>query len=118
MDAFEHLLKAGDFTLKMPDACWGDPVGADLAIAGRGFPVGFDEILPQHALEGGVERAFLNLQQIIGTLLDVLDKRVTVHRLPLQGLEDHHLQRPSKKIALLGFLGRHHRPISNKPSLK
>ena len=118
MDAFEHLLKAGDFTLKMPDACWGDPVGADLAVAGGSLPLCLDKIFFQHALQCGVERAFLHLEEIVGALLDVLNERVAVHRLALQRLEDHHFERAAEEIALAGLGRRGHRLVLNKPRVK
>ena len=111
MDALQHLLKAGDFTFEVLDARRGDAVGADAAVAGGGFPLGLDEIVFQHALQGGVERALFHLQQLVGTLLDVLDEGVAVHGLAAERLEDHHLQRAAEEVALIGFGGGRHRPM-------
>lgn len=81
MDPLEHLLEAGDFPLKVPDARRGNAIGADAAVAGGGFPLRLDEIVFQHALQGWVERAFFHLQKLVGALLDVLDKSVAMHGL-------------------------------------
>src|ERR1700685_1360949 len=40
-----------------------------------------------------------------------------MHRLPPQGLQDHHFERTTKQCSLFGFLCRRHRPISNTPRL-
>jgi hypothetical protein len=61
--AFEHLLEAGDFALQMLDARGGDAIGTDAAVAGRGFPMRFDQVVFEHALERGVERALFDLKQ-------------------------------------------------------
>ena len=101
--AFEHLLEAGDFALQMLDARGGDAIGSDAAVAGRGFPLRFDQVVFEHALERGVERALFDLKQLIGALLDVLDQRVSVHGLTAQGLEDHHFKRAAEEVAGFGF---------------
>jgi hypothetical protein len=42
------------------------------------------------------------LEEIVGVSLDVLNKRVTVKGLPLQGSENHHLQSAGEEVSLLG----------------
>src|SRR5260370_11301101 len=71
------------------------------AIRGRNAPLGFYQLFVQKSLESWIERAFFNLKQIIGRSLNVLRERVPVQRLPLQRLENHHLQCARKQVSLL-----------------
>ena len=75
-----------------------DPRGP--ALRGDAF-FRFQPAFPQHALQRGIERAFLDLQQVVGDLLDVLDQRIAVHRLQPERVEDHHFERAGEEVAAL-----------------
>jgi len=78
-------------------------VNADAAVGGGDAPFGFDQIFFEEALESGIERAFFNLQEIVGGALDVLDEGVTMKWLALEGAENHHFEGAREEVALLGF---------------
>jgi hypothetical protein len=56
------------------------------------------------------------LQQVLRSLLDVLNQSVAMCRLPAQRLEDHHLECARKKIAswILSHRPVYYRPRVNK----
>ena len=76
-------------------------VRAHAPIGGGDTPLRFDPAGFQHPLQGGIERAFLDVKQIIRGLLDVLGQGVTMQRLALEGLQNHHLQGAGKEVALV-----------------
>jgi len=84
-------------------ACCREFVDAHAAICGGDAPLGLHEIFLEEALESGVERAFFNLEKIVGSALDVLDEGVTVERLALESAENHHFEGAREEIALFGF---------------
>jgi hypothetical protein len=63
-----------------------------------GTPVGADPALPQHPLEGGIERALLDPEHVAGELIDPLADAPTVHRLEGQRLQDQQLEGAGKQI--------------------
>jgi hypothetical protein len=67
-------------------------VNADAAVCRGDAPFGFEQVFLEEALESGIERAFFNLQEIVGGTLDVLDEGVTVKRLALESAENHHFE--------------------------
>ena len=73
-DSGKHFFEARDFLVKVAKP------GVRQAVDAGGTPLGgnsglrFQPPLFEHALQRRVEGAFLNLQQVIGNLLDVLDK--------------------------------------------
>ena len=69
----------------------GRPFGGD---AGFGFQPAF----LQHPLQGGVERAFLHPQQVIGDLLDVLHQRIAVHGPVANRLQNHDFEGAGEEI--------------------
>jgi len=79
-------------------------VSAHATIGGRNAPLGFHQLFLEKALECWIERAFFNLEQVVGGALDVLDQGVTVEGLALQRTENHHLQGAGEKVSLCGFL--------------
>jgi hypothetical protein len=58
-------------------------------------------------LQSGIERAFLYLEQVVGSLLNVLDKRISMRRLATEGLEDHHFECTWEKISSWRLIHRH-----------
>jgi hypothetical protein len=53
----------------------------------------------QEALKRRIERAFFHLEEVVGSLLDVLHEGVAVSGLAAKRLEDHHLECARKQIA-------------------
>src|ERR1700730_15735308 len=116
--SFEHSFEAGDLALQMFLACGCNPVCAYSAIGGRNLPFRLDLALFQEALQRRIERAFFDLKQFVGSLLDVLYERVAMHGLTQEGLKHHHLQCSSKQVSLFWFPCECHRPIRSTPSVK
>jgi hypothetical protein len=117
-DAFEHLLEARNFALQMFGSIGRDAVGSHPPVGGGNLPFGIDQAGFQQALERGVERAFLYLEQIARALLNMLDHGVSVHRLPVERLQDHEFERTGEQVARFGGqLGRFwgHRLVRNRP---
>src|ERR1700722_11985172 len=85
-DAFQHLIETGYLAFQVLSAGWSNPVGAYPTVARRNLPLSFDQLFSQQSLQSRIERAFLDLQQIVGSLLDVLHKRIAMHRLTLERL--------------------------------
>jgi hypothetical protein len=77
----------------------GDLVGSNAAISGGDTPLGLDQLGFEQPLKRGIERTLFHLQQVVGSLLDVLDQSVSVGRLPAKGLEDHHFEGAGEEIA-------------------
>jgi hypothetical protein len=116
--SFEHSFEAGDLALKMFLACGCDPVGAYSAIGKGNLPLSLHLALFQKALQRRIERAFFDLKKFVGSLLDVLHKRVAMHGMTLERLKHHHLECSSKQVSLFGFPCECHRPIRSTPSVK
>jgi hypothetical protein len=76
-----------------------DLVGSYSAIGGGDAPLGPDQLPFEKALERRIERALFDLEQVFGSLLDVLDEGIAVRRLTAKGLEDHHFECAGKQIA-------------------
>ena len=94
---------------KMAQASGGDLVGPHAAIGGRDAPLGLHQLCLEQPLQRRIERALFHLQQVVGSLLDVLHQRIAMRRLAAKRLEDHHLECAGKQIARIGFC---HRPVS------
>jgi hypothetical protein len=84
-------------------ACHREFVSTHAAICGGDAPLGLHEIFLEEALESGVERAFFNLEKVVGSTLNVLDEGVAMKRLALESAENHHFEGAGEEIALLGF---------------
>src|SRR5215467_10230795 len=69
-DGADHAIKLQHFGFELSLAEWGEVVVAGAAIFRRGSPTRLDPSLEQHALERGIERAFLNSENILRDLLD------------------------------------------------
>src|ERR1700723_1845095 len=86
-------LELGDFDVKLLLAFSGKGVVAGATVAGSHSPFGRDPAFDEHALKGWVERAFFDLEDVLGVALDRLSNFVAVefatHR---QGLEDQEVE--------------------------
>ena len=96
--------KRGNFTLEMLRSGRCQLVDANAAVRGRSAPFRLHEPFLQQTLEGRIERAFFDLEQVVGCALDVLDEGIAVERLALERSENHHLEGSGEKVALLVFV--------------
>jgi hypothetical protein len=112
-DAGEHALDAGDLGFEVAEAGGGKTVDAGGTAFGGDAGLRPEPAFAEHALERGVERAFLDLEKVAGNLLDVADQRIAVHGLAAEGLEDHEFERAGEEVAVLGVF-RHGRNGSAK----
>src|ERR1700677_1640499 len=84
----------------------GDLIGADPAVGGRDTPLRLHELRFEQALERRIERSFFHLEQVVRSLLDVLDERVPMGGLASKRLEDHHFECAGEEIARRGCFHR------------
>ena len=85
-------------------ACRRRLVNAHAPVGRRDTPFRFDQLCLEEALERGIERTFLDLQQIVRGSLDVLGEGVAMQGLALQGAENHHFQSAWKQIPMFVVL--------------
>src|SRR6476659_7659566 len=71
-------------------------------------PLGGDELFLRHAVEGGVQRAVLDLQAAVGDRLDPLRDAEAVLRTPREGTEDQEFERTLKDVE-------HRAPLESLP---
>src|SRR5580704_5965283 len=92
-DCAHDALKLRDLDAQLFLPGGGEGVVAGAAVTGRHSPLGSDPTFQQHALQRGVERAFLHLENIIGGVLNILGNFVTV-KFPADGecLEDEQVE--------------------------
>jgi hypothetical protein len=81
----------------------GQLVNANAAVCGRDAPFGFEQLFLEKPLEGGIQRAFFDLEEIVGRPLNVLDKSVTMEGLPLESSQNHHFESAGEEVTLFGF---------------
>jgi hypothetical protein len=91
-DAFKHAFEAGSLLFQMAQTGGGDLIGADPAVGGGDTPLGLHELRFEQAPERRIERSFFHLEQVVRSLLDVLDERVPVGGLASKRLENHHFE--------------------------
>ena len=86
----------------------GELVELGAAVVFGGSPAGFEQAAEFESMEGGVERAFFDLEQLLGGLVDPLGDRVAVKRAAGEGFEDEHLQGALDEVAgVVGFFPNH-----------
>ena len=87
---------ASTASCRRPDAR--EPVVLRPAAQLRDGPLGFDPALVLEAMERRVERALVDLQDVLGDLLDALRDRPAVQRAGLQRPEDEQVEGARKKV--------------------
>jgi hypothetical protein len=85
-------------------ACRREFVNPNAAVCSGDAPLGLDQVFFEKALESWIQRPLFDLEQVMGGSLNMLYQRVSVRRLPSQGLENHHLQSTRKEVSPCGFL--------------
>jgi hypothetical protein len=105
VDAGKHLFEAGDFVFEVLGSGLGEAINAGGAALGGDASLSLQPAFAEHALEGGIERTFFNLEQIFRDLLDVLDEGVAVHGPEAEGLEDHDFECAGEEVAVFGISG-------------
>ena len=93
--------------LEVLPAGWRELVAAHAPAAGRHAPARAHASGLEQTLQGGIERAFLDAQQVVRGPLNVLDESVAVQRLLPQHLENHHLQCPGEELFAVARLRIH-----------
>jgi hypothetical protein len=81
-------------------------IGTDSAVGGGDTPLRLHELRFEQALERRIERSFFHLEQVVRSLLDVLDERVPMGGLAAKRLEDHHFECTGEEIARRGCFHR------------
>ena len=118
-DAFKHAFEAGSLLFQMAETGGGDLIGADPAVGGGDTPLGLHELRFEQALKRRIERSFFDLEQVVRSLLDVLDERVPMGGLASKRLENHHFECAGEEIARWGgfhrLYGNRHRLNRCKP---
>ena len=76
----------------------GERVDPDATVVVVLAPARLDPLGALHAVEGGVERAFLDAQRVVGDLADNPADRVAVQRPPVQYTEHEKIERPAQRI--------------------
>src|SRR5580765_2829442 len=64
----------------------------------RHFPLGFDPAAMLEPVQGRVQRTLVDLEHVLGNVLDSLGDRPTMERIPLQRAEDQQIQRSGEQI--------------------
>jgi hypothetical protein len=105
-NAFKHAFEAGSLLFQMAQTGGRDLIGADPAVGGGDTPLRLHELRFEQALERRIERSFFHLEQVVRSLLDVLDERVPMGGLASKRLEDHHFECTGKEIARRGCFHR------------
>src|SRR4029453_16016847 len=88
-------------------AGWRELVAAHAPPAGRHAPACAHAARLEQTLQCGIKRTFLDAQQVVRGLLNVLDETVAVERRLPQHLEDHHLQGPREEVFAAARLRTH-----------
>src|SRR6185369_1670103 len=91
-DDVGHPVPVAGLLLQPPPAAGGEAIEAGLPLV-LGFPpFALDEALALEAIEGGVERALLDLEALTRDLLDAEENAVSVARAEGHGLQDEHVE--------------------------
>src|ERR1041385_9508821 len=98
-----QLVEGGDLGGQLLAPGPGELVVAGPAPGGRDPPLGLDPALEPEALEGGVERAFLDPERLRGQAPDVLRDAVAVHRPEGEGLEEEEVEGAGEEVDLEGI---------------
>jgi hypothetical protein len=83
-----------------------DLIGAHPAVGGGDTPLRLHELRFEQALERRIERSFFHLEQVVRSLLDMLDERVAMGGLASKLLENHHFECAGEEIARRGSVHR------------
>jgi hypothetical protein len=89
-------------------------VSSDAAVGGGDTPLGLYQLCLEQALQRRIERAFFHLEQVVRSLLDVLNQRVAMCGLAAKRLKDHHFECAGEEISRWGIC---HRLFCNRPRL-
>ena len=109
-DGAGEFFPFGGFERKLFSAFWGKTVEFGAAVVfGNAFfdgdPAAFDK-----AVQGGIEGALLDLENVLGVALDVLGYGVAVGRTGEEGTQDEQVERALEEVdAIRGGFGRHSR---------
>jgi hypothetical protein len=92
-DGAHDALELGDFDVELFLAACAKGVVARATVAGSHSPLGDDPAFDEHALKSWVERAFFDLEDLLGVVLDRFSNFVAVEfATHSQGLEDQEVE--------------------------
>src|SRR6185437_2099638 len=100
-DGGDIATPAGGLRTKGSPARGGEAVVLGLAVVLGGAPLTVDPALDFEALQGGVERALVHVQDAGRKLLDPLADAPAMHGLEREGLEDQKLEGAAEDVVLL-----------------
>src|SRR6266852_6390145 len=103
-DGFSNPLPTGMFRREVPPARGGQAVKFCAPVICGSSPFGFDPSFLQEPLERRVERAVLDLENVLRGLLDELGDAVAMHRPPAKRAQDEQVQGSLQEIE--PFVGR------------
>ena len=97
-DGGGHAFPLAGFHRQLPASGRREPVVLGPPAQLRDGPLGFDPALVLEAMERRVERALIDLQDVLRDLLDALRDRPAVQRVGLQRPEDEQVERARQKV--------------------
>src|SRR5712692_5356808 len=103
-DRFSNPLPTGMLRREMPPARGGQAVKFCAPVICGSSPFAFDPSFLQEPLERGIERAVLDLENVLRGLLDELGDAVAVHRPPAKRAQDEQVQGSLQEVE--PFVGR------------
>ena len=97
-DGRGHALPLAGFHRQLPASGWREPVVLRPPAQLRDGPLGFDPALVLEAMERRIQRALVDLQDVLGDLLDALRDRPAVQRFGLQRPKDEQVEGARKQV--------------------
>src|SRR5690348_9665987 len=101
VDGARRSLPIGNLGLELPSSLSRDGVVPRAAIVFRRAPLGANPTASQHSLQGGVERALIDVEDVVGDLAESERETPPVHRLSGEELEGQHLEGPLEHLGAL-----------------
>jgi hypothetical protein len=101
-DGSHDALELGDLDVKLAVSVGSEGVVAGTTVAGGDSPLCRDPALEEHALESGIEGAFLYLEDLIGLLLDGLRDLIAVKpAMNGEGFKDKKIERAWRDLVTI-----------------
>src|SRR3954462_2104017 len=88
IDGGGEALPAGGLVAELFASLGGESVELGAAVVFGDAPLGLDPAFAGHAVEGGIEGAFFDAEDVVGGALDPAGDAAAGHRAPGEGFED------------------------------